>query len=264
MYHAVGGPTRTRGFRHFAISRGEFAEQLDALEANGFTAITAEQLAQAAMGIDPLPERPVVLTFDDAYTDFLESALPELTSRSMVGTVFVPTAYVGRPASWLLRIGEGWRKVLGPAAIREIRARGIECGAHSHSHRQLDRGISEAGLREEVYRPRAELEELLGARVATFAYPFGYHSRRVRRLVEEAGYVGGFAVSERPALISQDDRLALPRLRVSPGLGAEAFMRLLNTRRTPFSNVYAETTRWASRSLRRLYTPDFLKLAQES
>jgi peptidoglycan/xylan/chitin deacetylase (PgdA/CDA1 family) len=251
MYHSVGGHPTSGSLAGYAHSREEFAEQLDALAAHGFCTVTAEQVARATRGTKQLPARAVALTFDDAFTDFVDSVLPELTARGMVATLFVPTAFIGDRARWLDSIGEGERTVLGPDAIRAVHVSGIECGAHSRTHLELDRVRSTRRLAAEIHTARVELEDLLSAGVSTFAYPFGYHSQRARHAVAQAGYLGGLAVSERQSRVSTDDPFALPRLRVHRRLRDEEFIRLLTRRRGHCSDAYAEAKRLGWRWMRR-------------
>ncbi len=255
MYHSIGSPARSRGYKRFVVAQRVFADQLDGLLEAGMQTITAGQLAAAGRSgrVDDLPDRAVVLTFDDSFADFASEALPALQERRMVATVFVPTAFIGRRAGWLDDIGEGHRTHLDESYLRAVHAAGIEFGAHSHTHPQLDRLRSPEHLTYEVLRPRQDLEDVLGDRVTTFAYPFGYHSSAVRRAVADAGYLGAFRVDNARSRPFDDDLLALPRLTVTPGMDASRLMRFIGRPRTLVSDVYATSKqygwRWARTAL---------------
>jgi peptidoglycan/xylan/chitin deacetylase (PgdA/CDA1 family) len=257
MYHSIGSAAHSRKYRRFVVPRDRFADQLDGLVAAGMQTITAGELVTAATSgkVNDIPDRAVVLTFDDAFADFESEALPALLERRMVATVFVPTAFIGRRASWLDVIGEGHRRHLGESQLRAARAAGIECGAHSHCHPQLDRLGSPYDLTDEVGRPRRILEDLLNEPVTTFAYPFGYHSGAVRRAVADAGYAGAFRVDNVRSRPLDDDLFALPRITVTPRMNASEMIDAIERRRTLVSDGYATSKRHGWRWARTVSAP---------
>jgi peptidoglycan/xylan/chitin deacetylase (PgdA/CDA1 family) len=246
MYHSIAVDA-TRGFRRFAVDPAEFAAQMDYLDAEGYRPVTAVDLVASRSGRG-LPPRPVVLTFDDAYTDFYSTALPVLREHDFRATLFVPTAYVGGTASFLRNMGEGNRAVLSWPALRDIAAEGIEAAAHSHTHPQLDR-VPTSAINDEVRRSRCLLEDHLGVAVEGFAYPFGYWNRAARAAVAAAGFRYAVAVAE---LITapDDDVLTLPRLTINAGIGVPGLARLLGTRPTPASRRAAAAKRVIWRAMR--------------
>src|SRR3984957_8858251 len=94
MYHEVGGITGPPSKP--AVAPGVFAEQISYLRDAGFTTISAGALAASlAGGGKELPERPVVITFDDGYGDFYSQALPLLKQHGQTATLFQTTGGVG-------------------------------------------------------------------------------------------------------------------------------------------------------------------------
>lgn len=92
----------------------------------------------------------------------------------------------------------------------------ITIGAHTHSHPDL-RFCTNAELHEELVVARTRLEEWLGHRVDTLAYPFGDTDRRVRRVARSAGYRRAF-VTETPSMnraLAFHGRLNIPRIDLS-------------------------------------------------
>ena len=87
MYHEIADTSATPS--RLAVSPDVFADQLAYLRDAGFNAVTAGTLsAILADGAGHLPERPVVLTFDDGYGDFYSQALPLLKQHGFTGTAF--------------------------------------------------------------------------------------------------------------------------------------------------------------------------------
>lgn len=225
MYHSVADdpPATTR---RLSVRPDDFAAQLSLLRSEGFTTMTFSELAAAVRGRQALPPRAVALTFDDGYADFHEVVLPLLARHGCTATVFVTTGWLddagehraGRPLDRMLT----WRQV------REAAAAGIEVGAHSHSHPELDQ-ISVRALEAELRTSKELLEDALGTPVPSLAYPFGYWSRRVRDAVAAAGYRSAAAVAN--AVVTPDaDVLALPRLTVRRTTSLEAFGQVLHRR----------------------------------
>jgi peptidoglycan/xylan/chitin deacetylase (PgdA/CDA1 family) len=225
MYHSVQ-ETPPRATRRLSVHPEAFDAQMATLARRGFTTLTFGQLGAALEGGTPLPERPVVLTFDDGYADFHEHALPRLESRGFTATVFVTTGWLDDAGPQAA--GEPLDRMLSWAQVRELVGAGIEIGAHSHSHPQLDQ-IPTAALREELRHSKALLEDGTGLPVHSVAYPFGYSSPRVRAEVAASGYRHAAAVGN--ALGGAwTDRLALPRLTVRRSTDAATFEQIVAAR----------------------------------
>jgi peptidoglycan/xylan/chitin deacetylase (PgdA/CDA1 family) len=224
MYHSITDEP-TPATRRLSVAPSAFAAQLEMLDHLGFTTLPFTEVAEASATGRRLPERVVALTFDDGYADFHSTALPLLREHGATATVFVTTGWLddageeaaGQPLDAMLR----WDQV------REIADAGIEVGAHSHSHPQLDQ-LAGTALAEELAHSRCLLEERVGMPVRTLAYPYGYSSRRVRKAVEVTGYRSAAAVTN-AAAGGRHDPLAVPRLTVRRATDLETFRRILRT-----------------------------------
>lgn len=109
--------------------------------------------------------------------------------------------------------------------LREVRAAGVEIGAHTMSHPQLDI-LSPAKALEEISASKAALEDGLGERILSFAYPHGYASATTRTLVREAGFSSACRV--RHALSSLDeDCFALSRIIMTRDMDDEQILAFL-------------------------------------
>lgn len=247
MYHSVAVSAAPR-FARFVVHPAEFTAQMDHLAAAGYEPMTALDLARRHASGD-LSGRPVVLTFDDAFTDFETAVLPILQEHRFPATLYVPTAYPGRTASWLRDCDEDQRPILSWPALRDIASAGVEVASHSHTHPQLDR-IAHRVVRDEVWRSRQILQDSLGLPIAGFAYPFGYWTGTVRSYVAAAGYSYACAVGELPVSAAADP-LALPRVSVAGGLDVDDFARLLEDSSTSAARLSAHLKQWAWRAMRR-------------
>lgn len=209
MYHEIAGRADTAS--RLAVTPDSFAAQVRHLRDSGYTTLTFSALAAILDGdLARLPERPIVLTFDDGFADFHSQALPVLRRYGCTATVFVTTGWVADAGRYAAGRRPG--RMLCWNQIRETLAAGIEVGAHSHGHPQLDQ-ISLTSLRDELTTSKNLLEDQLGTAVAGLAYPFGYSNARVRRVAREAGYEHACAVGNVIARPGQDP-YALPRLTI--------------------------------------------------
>ena len=243
-YHSVSGDAAP-AYKSFAIAPAAFAAHMAYLRDHGFTPITVSQLAESMMGhVSRLPDRPVVLTFDDGLADFYAGAFPILKSQDFVATLYITTAFIGGTSQWLRREGEGDRPMLTWDQVVEIDANGIECGAHSHTHPQLDT-LSSRLARGEITHCKDVLEAHLGHAVSTFAYPHGYHGAAIRQMVQQAGYSSACAVKEAMSSTG-DDRFALARMTVKATTDVEALSRLLAGQGVPMAQPRerVQTTGW--------------------
>lgn len=225
MYHSISDHASPK-FREFTVSPSLFSEHLAYLQQHNYTPMTVTQLVNTlAQGGSALPERPVMITFDDGFADFSTAALPTLKQYGFVATLYVATAYVNATSRWLKSEGEEMRPMLSWEQLNEISAYGVECGGHTHTHPQLDM-LPLATARDEITRCKELLEEHLGQPVTSISYPFGYHTAAVRRLTREAGYTSACAVGHAMSTTASD-LFALTRLFASADTDVAALEALL-------------------------------------
>lgn len=227
MYHCISRQA-SQQYRSFAVPPELFAEQMAYLHEHGYTALTVSQFINTRIaGNAILPERAVIITFDDGFADFFTDALPVLLQYGLVATLYIPTAFLNSTSRWLWREGEGMRRMLTWEQLGEISARGIECGGHSHSHPQLDT-LPRSVARDEIVRCKQLLEDRLGQPILSFAYPYGYHNSTTKQLVRDAGYTSACAVRYEMCARAADP-FALSRLLVTAETRTHALRTLLTT-----------------------------------
>ncbi|HTF12249.1 MAG TPA: polysaccharide deacetylase family protein [Asanoa sp.] len=223
-YHSIGDRPREGGLR-FCVAAGDFDEQMALLRERGHTPLTVSDYADVLRSRAALPDRPVVVTFDDGFADLASTALPVLRRHRITATAFLITTHLPGPAPR----PDG--DFLSADEIADLRAAGIEIGSHGHSHRPLD-CLTPAEARAEAQLSRRLLEDRLGAAVRSFAYPYGYHGTAVRRAVRAAGYNCACAVKNalsHPA----DDVFAIARVLVERDTGAAGLDAILSGRGWP-------------------------------
>jgi peptidoglycan/xylan/chitin deacetylase (PgdA/CDA1 family) len=211
MYHRVhASPTAAE--RPLTVSPAAFARQMAWLDRRGYRTITQRQLFDALFRGAALPRKPLVITFDDGYTDVLRHASPVLVRRGMRGIAYVISG----------RLRNGYPIFLSGWQLRVLERRGIEIGSHTVTHRNLT-SLSTREAAWELRASRRRLGRVLRHPVRWLAYPFGGHDRRVRLLARRVGYVLA-VTTEHGMQQSADAPLALRRLRIlnSTGVGGLA------------------------------------------
>ncbi|HEV7721020.1 MAG TPA: polysaccharide deacetylase family protein [Iamia sp.] len=230
LYHGVA-PSAPPGLQPWVMHPDRFAAHLDLIVARGLTPLRVSDLVDAYRGEREMPERPVVITFDDGLADFAEHAWPALRERDLTATLYVVAGALGGTADWLDDIGGPPPAMLTWDQVRALDAEGCEIGAHSLTHPELDT-LRRRAIEDEVSHSRREISTHLGAPVRSFAYPHGYHDRRVRAAVVAAGYDSACAVRE--ALSSRDDdTLALARVTLLHDVEVDGLAAVLDGRDHP-------------------------------
>jgi peptidoglycan/xylan/chitin deacetylase (PgdA/CDA1 family) len=212
MYHYIRinpDPNDKLGF-NLSVTPDDFTRQMDWLAANGYHPVDFDDLRGYLLGHGGLPDRPVVLTFDDGYRDVYTTAYPILRAHRFKAVAYVVAGFVGRSTN------------VTAEQVLEMDANGIQIGAHTVSHADLTR-LSGAGLWHEVYDSRAMLEGLIGHPVLDFCYPSGRFDDAVVRAVQAAGFLT--ATTTQPGFLhSAADRYLWTRVRVD---GGESLERLV-------------------------------------
>lgn len=174
----------------FRASPELLGRQMELLIAEGYTPIAPARLFDLAGR--QVNDRYAMVTFDDAYVDFLDHAWPILKSLAIPTTLFAISDYLGGWNEWD-RIRWARHRHLDASAIQRLHAEGVTIGSHSRTHRPLI-GLWGARLANELSGSRRALEQIVGAPVPAFAYPGGAQSWRVRRATRSV-YELGFATS---------------------------------------------------------------------
>lgn len=186
MYHQVGPHRTASPLNRWRVTEADFSRQMHLLTARGLRgAALTSFLAR------PAEERRAVLTFDDGYDGVRTRALPILSTLGFGATVFVVSGKLGGRNDW---DGESpGEELLTAQGLREIHAQGIEIGSHSETHRDLTK-LGNGELRREIAASKARLEDVVGAPVTTFCYPYGAFDERVVDAVGSAGYRAATAI----------------------------------------------------------------------
>ena len=160
----------------YYVTLENFHTQLQALHDWGYTTITASGLAEVIVHGGELPTRPIVISFDDGYQDVYHYAYPIIQEMGFIGVIYIYVEQIG---------------LNGYVSIEQIKTlanNGWEIGSHSMSHEDLTR--NDSNLAYEVQESRSKLQETIGVKVDTFAYPYGKSDEEVIKFVKDSELSG--------------------------------------------------------------------------
>ncbi len=219
MYHYLSDPPPAANIYRvdLSVSPDRFAEHLDALRGAGYTTISLYDLYSSLGAGTPLPERPIVLTFDDGYRDVYINAFPRLLERGMTATFFVITDF----------IDAGREEYITWEMAREMQAAGLYIESHGRDHTTLQN--READYL--VWQGLGSMETIqfeLGVAPRFVSYPAGEYDDATIDVFRSAGYVAGLTTKQGD-LHRSDDLFRLQRIRVRNTTTAADLLALLET-----------------------------------
>jgi peptidoglycan/xylan/chitin deacetylase (PgdA/CDA1 family) len=150
------------------------------------------------------------ITFDDAFENYVEEALPELKKRKMPSTMFVISDALGKGFGPVGRA----EKVMSADQLRALPEDLVSIGSHTVSHPFMPEIPSEMA-RSELVNSKLALERILGRAIATFSFPFGGFSSELVEICREAGYRRVFTTLPEFFTCGPDE-FAVGRIRVDP------------------------------------------------
>jgi peptidoglycan/xylan/chitin deacetylase (PgdA/CDA1 family) len=186
-YHRIidGGPS------FIDVTPHMFDNQLSYLKDNGYNVISYEELLSYLQDKSPLPQKPVLITFDDGYKETLTNAAPILAKHKMPATLFIYSDRLkSSESSGGLTVDE----------LKELQRLGWSIQAHTISHADLSSFApnNKEGAMRELVENKDLIEKSLGTEVTALAYPYGAYTKEVEDWAKEAGYLTCFLIEEGP------------------------------------------------------------------
>lgn len=154
----------------------DFQQQLDYLQEQGYTTISIRDYLRAKKGLLQLPEKPIILTFDDGYESNYKELLPILEERGLKATIFMVTNDIGKDGYL------SWQQ------LKDMEKRGIEIGSHTANHLPLT-GMSLDEAREEVKLSKLLMEWNGMKTIYTLSYPNGKYTTDLEQMLKEEEYL---------------------------------------------------------------------------
>lgn len=209
-YHAIADLSSDPVLAPYGIRPEAFAAQLDSLMARGFTFVSPDQAEALIDGGGVLPEKSVLLTFDDCYEELEQVARTILKPRGIRAIAFAVSGMRSQTNEWDQARGARRLGLLDSAGLKSLERDGVEIGCHSRSHRPLP-SLTNTELVEETGGAADDLASLGLPRPRFFAYPHGEENSDSRSAVRSAGFTAAFGLTARWAIAGKD-RFDVPRI----------------------------------------------------
>ena len=238
MYHDLTeGPSNT-------VSAAQFAQQMDALQAAGYTPVRIQAVEQFVRNGTDLPGKPVLITFDDGYLSNYEIAWPILRGHGFPAVFFTIGISIGKDT--YKDTGVTMYSHFSMEQASEMAKGGlITVASHGYNIHEVKgrdpepvrsgilprAGESEAEYEAFLREDCAQMREILGAGAAYFAYPYGIYSAKSEEiLLQEGVRVTMTTVSKTNVLVRGMPRslLQLGRYTVSNTMSGADLVALLN------------------------------------
>lgn len=237
MYHAVLKDPQRAG--EYIISPAQLEKDLLYLKKQGYTAVLPKELVDYVNGNSELPDKPVMITFDDGYYSSLTYVLPILKRTGMKAVVSVVGTYTQK-ASELMDQNPAYAYLAWEDICALAESGRVEIASHTyalHAKKNGREGVRrksweskeahEAVLKEDIEAFQSAMEEHCGFPITTFAYPFGSWDDETEAVLRKAGFTMTLTCRERVNYIERNPASLyhLGRFNRPSGISTEEFMK---------------------------------------
>ena len=204
--------TDSKRAKDYIVPVNAFKAQMKILADSGYQTILPDQLYNYLAYGEALPEKPVMLTFDDTDLDQYTLAYPEMKKYGFKGVFFIMTVSLDKP------------RYMSKDQIKELFDQGNILGSHTWDHKNVKK-YEAADWPIQVDKPAKLLESITGKPVEYFAYPFGLWNPEAIPFLKERGFKAAFQLSGKR---DEKDPLHTIRRIIVPGeWSAETMMKVM-------------------------------------
>jgi len=209
-YHQVRDykPSDSKTAKDYIVPVDAFRDQMKLLADSGYHAILPGQLHEYLITGKALPNKPVLITFDDTRLDQFTAALPELDKHGFKAAFFIMTVALGKPG------------YMSKEQVKQLADEGHTIGSHTYDHKNVKTYTVDDWV-EQVQKPSKQLQTITGKPVEYFAYPFGLWNREAIVKLKDHDFKAVFQLS---AKRDEDDPLFSVRRIIVPGNWSGATM----------------------------------------
>lgn len=162
-----------------------FKAHVKMLADSGYNSVLPDQVYNYLVYGDPLPEKPIMFTFDDTDLDQFEVAAPELKKYGFKGVYFIMTVSIGK---------RGRFKYMDASQIKQLSDEGNVIGSHTYDHKNVKKYVAEDWVTQ-IEKPSKRLEEIIGKKIEYFAYPFGLWNKEAIPELQKRGLKAAFILA---------------------------------------------------------------------
>jgi peptidoglycan/xylan/chitin deacetylase (PgdA/CDA1 family) len=226
MYHQIDEPPpRGTALRGLIVAPSSFAWQMRMLRILGYRGLSMRDLEPYLQG--ERTGKVVGITFDDGYQNNLVHALPALKANGFTATCYGVSSMVGGTNAW-----DAGKVTQKPLMTKQDwlawHGAGMDVGSHTQTHANL-KELSDDAAQQQIVQSKDELQQVLGAEVRHFCYPYGWFKPEHEEMVRAAGYVTATS-TRRGRVQAGDNPYALNRIMVARATNPLQFAAKIMTR----------------------------------
>lgn len=208
LYHSIDvPPARDKPFRSLHVHPDRFRSQMLWLKRLGYQGLSMRDARPYLEG--QKQGKVAVITFDDGFLNTYQHAMPVLNELGFTATNYFVANQIGGRNEWDIPHGAVEIPCMTAEQMRDWAAQGHEVGAHTLDHIYLP-GTDAAEADRQIATSKTSIENMLGAEVTNFCYPYGGETQAIRDMVKKAGYIHS-TTTKRGHAKSTDDPFGLPR-----------------------------------------------------
>ncbi len=230
MYHKVSPDPRIGGLG-LRVNPRHFEKQVGLLAKMGYRTVSMDYLITRLQTGTALPDKVLVITFDDGYRDNFLWARPILKKYGFRALIFLVSEQIGKTNAW--DNGMPINKLLSEKEINLMLVEGFEFGSHTQTHRSLTT-LKQSKAAAEISDSKTSLEKKLGTTIKYFCYPYGKYNQQVVDLVKVSGYDAAFTTVQ-GKIQSGNNIFTLKRIRITGHSNLSDFIKLLGLKEKPVS-----------------------------
>jgi len=178
LYHHVEGQEFNN---RYTVSIPDFRVQMEALSEMGYTTISLSLFLDALVDGAELPEKPILISFDDGHRSVYENAFPIMKEFNFTGVFYIVANRLG-----------GVENFVDVKELNEMMDAGWDVGSHGFSH--IDLTLAHDSVAKEIGESKSRLSNALSTQILTFAYPFGTIDPFLAQKVNDYGYRAGMGL----------------------------------------------------------------------
>lgn len=213
LYHVVSSNPSSSNQYQFSLA--EFKKQMEYLKTNGYTTLSIDQYYNIINKTTPMPDKPVLLTFDDCTSDFYTNVYPVLKQYNMKATEFAVT-------NWIDTMGH-----MTTNQLKLVSTNGIDVQNHTANHSNLT-SLTHNEKYAAINDATAKIKAITSKAPNYCAYPYGSYDADTISILKSLGYKTGFKVGGGLST-DMNDKYALPRTMILNGDTLNVFVRKLSS-----------------------------------
>jgi peptidoglycan/xylan/chitin deacetylase (PgdA/CDA1 family) len=188
-YHQIRNWTGkdSQSAKDYIIPVQTFKDHIKMLADSGYTSIQPDQYYNYLAYGDPLPKKPVMLTFDDTDYDQFEVGNKELKKYGFKGVYFIMTVSIGH---------NGKYRYMSKSDIKQLSDEGNTIGSHTYDHQNVKKLKGDDWVKQ-IDKPTKVLEDITGKKIDHFAYPFGLWNKEAIPELKKRGFKDAYSLADK-------------------------------------------------------------------